>query len=261
MTLAKFLRTGAAALGALAVATQANAADIYSGGLKDQPAPPPPLWTGFYAGINLGAAWTDFQKNSNTFYDNAYSGTIPFDLHEYFQGQWNTLTSQEKQYLWALKHSKTPVYLESTGAPFNAGGNNTTDAFGGGQLGYNWQPYGWSNWVLGLEVDLDGVGTNNDRTALATTYGQPNWPTADGKGNTLPGTPPSVSPFITGLAAIRVKQESGFAGDVTGRLGYAWGPALLYAKGGFAWLEFENDRPGDTLRRDLEPARDVRQWL
>jgi outer membrane immunogenic protein len=29
-------------------------------------------------------------------------------------------------------------------------------------------------------------------------------------------------------------------GSVTGRLGYAWGPALLYGKGGFAWRDNNN---------------------
>jgi outer membrane immunogenic protein len=29
-------------------------------------------------------------------------------------------------------------------------------------------------------------------------------------------------------------------GSVTGRVGYAWGPALLYAKGGFAWRDNPN---------------------
>ena len=47
---------------------------------------------------------------------------------------------------------------------------------------------------------------------------------------------------ITGLpqtqtAVVRIKSEGGFYGDVTGRVGYAWGPALVYAKGGFAWLD------------------------
>ncbi len=187
MTLAKFLRTGAAALGALAVATQANAADIYSGGgLKDQPAPPPPLWTGFYAGINLGAAWTDYNNKSNEFYD--YDST------------------------WS-KYSNGPL-------AFGGKGLDTVGAFGGGQLGYNWQPYGWSNWVLGIEVDLEGVGDDNQRTYLPD--GTVTW-----KGNT----------YTSSFNAIKVETSGGFAGDVTGRLGYAWGPALIYAKGGFAWLE------------------------
>jgi outer membrane immunogenic protein len=29
-------------------------------------------------------------------------------------------------------------------------------------------------------------------------------------------------------------------GSVTGRLGYTWGPALLYAKGGYAWKDGSN---------------------
>jgi outer membrane immunogenic protein len=29
-------------------------------------------------------------------------------------------------------------------------------------------------------------------------------------------------------------------GSVTGRLGYTWGPALLYAKGGYAWKDGNN---------------------
>ena len=29
-------------------------------------------------------------------------------------------------------------------------------------------------------------------------------------------------------------------GSVTGRLGYTWGPALLYAKGGYAWRGNDN---------------------
>ena len=29
-------------------------------------------------------------------------------------------------------------------------------------------------------------------------------------------------------------------GSVTGRLGYTWGPALLYAKGGYAWRDDPN---------------------
>ncbi len=39
------------------------------------------------------------------------------------------------------------------------------------------------------------------------------------------------------IASIRLRQNGGWAGDVTGRLGYTWGPAMLYAKGGFAWAQ------------------------
>ena len=54
MTLTKFIRASAVTVGALAVATQVNAADLYSGGgLKDAPVyAPAPLWTGFYFGAH-----------------------------------------------------------------------------------------------------------------------------------------------------------------------------------------------------------------
>ncbi len=61
MNLTKFLRTGAAALGALSVASviQANAADIYPGGMKEAPVyTPPPVWTGFYFGAHAGVDWS-----------------------------------------------------------------------------------------------------------------------------------------------------------------------------------------------------------
>lgn len=39
-------------------------------------------------------------------------------------------------------------------------------------------------------------------------------------------------------------------GSVTGRLGYTWGPAMLYAKGGYAWADTEltNGFSGDMGR-------------
>ena len=64
----KYITTGVAALGALAMSAQADAADMYGpvgGGYKDVPVllPPPPLWTGFYAGVNMGAAWSNLDIN------------------------------------------------------------------------------------------------------------------------------------------------------------------------------------------------------
>ena len=176
MILTKFIRASAVTIGALAVATQANAADLYSGGgLKDAPVyAPAPMWTGFYFGAHAGADWSNVNVNHLTMND-GYGGSAGF------------------------------------------GGSNlkSTGAIGGGQLGYNWQT---SNFVLGLEVDLGAVGNTNERTfGLATLD-----PTA--------GTLNTFSKFT-------LQEQGGFYGDVTGRLGYAWGPAMLYAKGGFAWLD------------------------
>ncbi|MBI4724454.1 MAG: hypothetical protein HY765_05595, partial [Rhodomicrobium sp.] len=38
------------------------------------------------------------------------------------------------------------------------------------------------------------------------------------------------------LAFLDAKHDGGFYGDITGRLGYTWNNVLLYAKGGFAFL-------------------------
>jgi outer membrane immunogenic protein len=82
--------------------------------------------------------------------------------------------------------------------------NTPTDFFGGGQIGFNLQR---SNFVIGTEVDLGGMA--------------------------LRGT--AIQPLTAGL--IQSKLDGGFYGDVTGRLGYAWGPTLLYAKGGYAFTD------------------------
>ena len=76
---ARYLSASVAALGALAITAQANAADIYApvpGGYKDIPViAPMPVWTGFYAGINMGAAWS--QLNVNRFYEPGYTTCCP----------------------------------------------------------------------------------------------------------------------------------------------------------------------------------------
>lgn len=96
------------------------------------------------------------------------------------------------------------------------GGKNldSTGALGGGQFGYNFQS---SNFVYGVEVDLGGAGGNNEVTFSPTTFHR--------RGD------------IDQAAVITLKENGGFYGDVTGRLGYTWGSTLVYAKGGFAWFE------------------------
>src|SRR5262249_37543668 len=81
--------------------------------------------------------------------------------------------------------------------------NRSTDVFGGGQIGFNLQR---GNWVFGPEVDLGAMGLSHT----------------------------AIEP---GDTDIRSRIGSGFYGDVTGRLGYSFGPTLLYGKGGFAFTE------------------------
>jgi outer membrane immunogenic protein len=72
--------------------------------------------------------------------------------------------------------------------------------FGGGTIGYNWQ-YS-PNWVFGIEAEVAGADI-------------------------------SYSEGIPGVYALTDKID--MTGSVTGRLGYAFGPGLLYAKGGWAF--------------------------
>ncbi|KAI93337.1 membrane protein [Rhodomicrobium udaipurense JA643] len=184
MTLTKFALASTVALGTLAIAAQANAADIYTPtSMKDAPIiVVPPTWTGFYFGGHLGAAWTQLETRKNEYWDGYDDSDLSF-------------------------------------ATFGGKNLNDQSAFGGGQFGYNWQTGG--NFVLGIEVDIGGLGSDNERTFLATTYNDVTFSSA----------------YST--AVVNVKSEGGFYGDVTGRLGYAWGNTLLYAKGGFAWIQPE----------------------
>jgi opacity protein-like surface antigen len=82
--------------------------------------------------------------------------------------------------------------------------NTTAGILGGGQVGYNFQ---YGSFVFGTEADFGGLGVSNNQTAF-------------GKG----------SGYFSRL-------DDGFYTDVTGRLGYAAGPALLYVKGGWAYFD------------------------
>ncbi len=153
----------------------AHASDLYTPvSMKDVPViVPAPIWTGFYGGVHLGAAWADVGVQRNVFYGKYGATAVPVN-----------------------------DMISATG-------------FGGGQLGYNWQ-FPASNFVLGVEADLDGIGGNNERGATAVTY--------------------NPRGAINSVLGVRVNETGGFAGDFTGRLGYTWANWMLYAKGGFAWF-------------------------
>ena len=87
--------------------------------------------------------------------------------------------------------------------------NAATGALGGGQLGYNFQT---GALVLGVEADFGYLGVSQTRDIISASLGSTN-------------------------VAVGTKIDSGFLADVTGRLGYASGPALFYAKGGWAYFD------------------------
>jgi outer membrane immunogenic protein len=80
--------------------------------------------------------------------------------------------------------------------------------FVGGTIGYNFAIPG-SSWLFGIEAD--GAWANIESSATVATP----------------------------LLALTVEDRIQALGSVTGRLGWTWGPGLLYAKGGWAWAENE----------------------
>jgi outer membrane immunogenic protein len=83
---------------------------------------------------------------------------------------------------------------------------NDARFFGGVQGGFDYQFAG--NWVVGAEAQYSWLANNNNGVLFP--------------GGTL------------------VTSNNNQLGSVTGRLGYAWGPTLLYAKGGYAWRDNAN---------------------
>lgn len=123
----------------LVLACSASAADLPN--KKAPPAAAPmPVWTGFYAGVNLGGGWGANGGNSNVW--NGFPVTAA-----------NTYGLQ---------------YINFT-APNNVSGG----VLGGGQIGYNSQlsPL----FVVGAEADIQGTtmgsgGYNNNYEVLAAVY-------------------------------------------------------------------------------------------
>ena len=83
------------------------------------------------------------------------------------------------------------------------GNNNDARFLGGVQVGadYQFAP----NWVLGVEGQYSWLGSNNNGLLFPNGY-------------------------------LYTNDQRGI-GSITGRIGYTWGPALLYVKGGYAYSD------------------------
>jgi outer membrane immunogenic protein len=128
--------------------------------------------------------------------------------------------------LAARPYTKAPAYVPApiynwtgfyigghVGGAFNGsngfgGTSDNSDGrfLGGLQIGYDYQFA--PNWVFGIEGQYSWVGSNNTNVAFLTTPG----------------------------VTYNLNQKG--LGSVTGRIGYTWGPALLYVKGGYAYSDY-----------------------
>jgi len=113
----------------------------------------------------------------------------------------------------AVVYNWTGFYIGGHVGGAFAGENSlqSSDArfMGGVQGGFDYQFS--QNWVIGAEAQYSWLGGGNTNSGVL-----------------FPG-----GTLVTGSATDQL-------GSVTGRLGYTWGPALLYGKGGYAWRDNNN---------------------
>jgi outer membrane immunogenic protein len=111
----------------------------------------------------------------------------------------------------ALVYNWTGFYIGGhVGGAFGDGNSLQGDGgrfMGGVQGGADYQFA--TNWVVGIEAQYSWMDNNSTNLVF------PSGTVINGGGNDQ-------------------------LGSVTGRLGYTWGPALLYAKGGYAWKDNNN---------------------
>jgi outer membrane immunogenic protein len=108
--------------------------------------------------------------------------------------------------------------------------------------------YNWTGFYIGGHVGGAFAGNNtfgsSDARFLGGVQGgfdyqfAPNWVVgAEAQYSWLTGGSNNGVLFPGGSL---VTSKNDQLGSVTGRLGYTWGPALLYAKGGYAWRDNSN---------------------
>jgi outer membrane immunogenic protein len=127
-----------------------------------------------------------------------------------FGGNWSDVSDGGTHALFF--EGQNPVF-------FRGGDLSGSGVLGGVQFGYNWQAN--CCFAFGIEVDIGGLDAGISNNVFVPVTG-------------------------TSFANFDIRSHGGWYGDVTGRLGYTWGGALLYAKGGFAWLD-----PGLSVRQTV----------
>jgi opacity protein-like surface antigen len=125
---------------------------------------------------------------------------------------------------WADPFGSQPS-LDGSGFLNVAGFGDTIHAngpLGGIQAGYNLQA---GKWVFGLQSDVSAAALRGENTCFS------------------------------GLGGLNCQRAVTSLGSITGRFGYAWDSALVYAKGGTAWTKTTYDVLGNTIALSLGEDR------
>jgi outer membrane immunogenic protein len=171
----------------------------------DMPVPAAPIttWTGYYIGANGGWGLSSDNKINSVGLPNNCSATVDVGCVQ--------IPGFGPNNAYGTASAQAATFHLSTGS--NGG------FVGGGQFGYNYQTT--TNTVVGLEADLQAVGSNGSATFSSVTQ--------------VAGFP--VNP-IAQTAAITSKLD--FLGTVRARGGYLWNPNLYtYITAGLAYGEAE----------------------
>jgi outer membrane immunogenic protein len=139
----KTKKIGMLAFAGLALSAFSSAALAADMAVKAPPPAPAPVytWTGFYAGLNVGYGWGDWDANSN--YPFLFNGQVTYSdpVHNLIgQGANNNFCPAGLSSLCSTKQ-------------------NVQGVFGGGQAGYNFQS---GNIVYGIEGDIQASGQTSD---------------------------------------------------------------------------------------------------
>src|SRR3954470_13940851 len=106
-------------------------------------------WTGFYVGVNAGAAFRDNNR------DNTCIDSFGFGFGDCFGGSGLAVQTNA-----GLAPVVPLTGFNALGLGFNERRNDDVVFAGGGQIGYNYQFTPGSGWVIGIEADIQGLANN-----------------------------------------------------------------------------------------------------
>src|SRR3954453_17265361 len=202
-------------------------------------------WTGFYVGVNAGAAFRDNNR------DNTCTDSFGFGFGDCFGGSGLAVQTNA-----GLAPGVALTGVNALGFGLNNNRNDNVVFAGGGQIGYSYQFTPGAGWVSGIEADIQGLANirrDDDVFALGGFGGfngfftaAPVAPIAPGSGIANPtgvgnGALGNVALFSNGPLGrgLDVGRLDWFA-TVRGRLGYTWDRLFIYATGGVAFTDRGN---------------------